>query len=123
MNHKGLVTFDRKIKKDSFFLYKSYWNSEPMVHICSKRFEERGKSNITLKVYSNQPEVTLYQNGIMVATKKADHVFEFPVVLKEGENHFEAAAGDWKDEATFIKKKNPKSYKLDKKKSKSANWV
>lgn len=123
MNHKGLVTFDRKIKKDSFFLYKSYWNSEPMVHICSKRFEERGKSNITLKVYSNQPEVTLYQNGIMVATKKANHVFEFPVVLKEGENHFEAVAGDWKDEATFIKKKNPKSYKLDKKKSKSANWV
>lgn len=36
INHKGLITFDRKIKKDSFYLYKAYWSKEPFIHICSK---------------------------------------------------------------------------------------
>lgn len=126
MNHKGLVTFDRKIKKDSFYLYKAYWNPEPMVHICSKRFEERGTSNIRVKVYSNQPSVTLMQNGKTVETKRADgedRVFVFDVTLAEGENHIEAAAGPCLDQAVFKKVKKPRSYKLEKKKSSSANWV
>ena len=126
MNHKGLVTFDRKIKKDSFYLYKAYWNPEPMVHICSKRFEERGVSGIRVKVYSNQPEVSLYQDGKLVGTKKAagnDRVFVFDVKLADGENHFEAVAGSCKDQAMFKKLDHPKSYKLSKKKSSSANWV
>ena len=54
MNHKGLVTFDRKTKKDSFYLYKSYWSDEPFVHICSKRFTDRTEDEITVKIYSNQ---------------------------------------------------------------------
>lgn len=123
MNHKGLVTFDRKTKKDSFYLYKSYWNPEPMVHICSKRFEERGKQTIKVKVYSNQPTVQLFCNGQSVATKQADHVFCFSVPLTDGENRIEVVAGDCKDQAVFVKKDNPKRYKLEKKRSKSANWV
>ena len=122
MNHKGLVTFDRKIKKDSFYLYKAYWSEEPMMHICSKRFVERGAAHTTIKVYSNQPEVSLYQNGKLVATKRAEKVFCFPVTL-EAENKIEAVAGELKDTATFIKTANPKSYKLEKKRSTSANWV
>ncbi|MBQ8137305.1 MAG: glycoside hydrolase family 2 protein, partial [Clostridia bacterium] len=54
MNHKGLITFDRKTKKDSFYLYKAYWSHEPFVHICSKRFHDRTEKTVKLKVYSNQ---------------------------------------------------------------------
>ena len=126
MNHKGLVTFDRKIRKDSFYLYKAYWNSEPMVHICSKRFEERGRERIRVKIYSNQPEVALYQDGRLLEKRQAQkdqRVFVFEVSLSDGENHFEAVAGDCRDEAVFRKMANPRSYKLSKKKSSSANWV
>lgn len=126
MNHKGLVTFDRKIKKDSFYLYKAYWNPEPMVHICSKRFEERKASRIQVKVYSNQASVTLTNNKKTVGTKRAsgdERVFVFDVELSDGENHIEATAGSCADQAMFKKVANPKSYKLAKKKSSSANWV
>lgn len=126
MNHKGLVTFDRKIRKDSFYLYKAYWNPEPMVHICSKRFEERGRERIRVKIYSNQPEVALYQDGRLLEKRQAQkdqRVFVFEVSLSDGENHFEAVAGDCRDEAVFRKMTNPRSYKLSKKKSSSANWV
>ena len=126
MNHKGLVTFDRKIRKDSFYLYKAYWNPEPMVHICSKRFEERGRERIRVKIYSNQPEVALYQDGRLLEKRQAQkdqRVFVFEVSHSDGENHFEAVAGDCRDEAVFRKMANPRSYKLSKKKSSSANWV
>lgn len=123
MNHKGLVTFDRKIKKDSFYLYKAYWNSEPMVHICSKRFIERCNNKITVKVYSNQREVSLYQNGRLVETKKGDKVFEFLITLAR-ENEIKAVAGTMIDAAYFKKVSVPqKNYNLPKKRTKSSNWV
>jgi beta-galactosidase len=122
MNHKGLVTFDRKTKKDSYYLYQAYWTEKPMVHICSKRFEERGQEKITLRVYSNQPEVALYQNGTLIEKKKGDKVFTFDVKLK-GEEKFEVRAGEVTDTAVFVRKDNPKSYRLSAKNSTSANWV
>ncbi|MBP5248970.1 MAG: glycoside hydrolase family 2 protein [Lachnospiraceae bacterium] len=83
MNHKGLITFDRKTKKDSFYLYKAYWSREPFVHICSKRFTDRTEKKITVKVYSNQNEVTLYLNGEKRETKHGRYVFTFNVPLGE----------------------------------------
>lgn len=123
MNHKGLVTFDRQTKKDSFYLYKAYWNAEPMVHICSKRFVDRKKNRITVKVYSNQPSLQFYCNGELVATKEADHVFTCKIDLKDGENEIRVVAGDLEDTATFVRTDTPANYKLSKKRSKSANWV
>ena len=123
MNHKGLVTFDRQTKKDSFYLYKAYWNAEPMVHICSKRFVDRKKNRITVKVYSNQPSLQFYCNGELVATKVADHVFTCKIDLKDGENEIRVVAGDLEDTATFVRTDTPANYKLSKKRSKSANWV
>ena len=123
MNHKGLVTFDRKTKKDSFYLYKSYWNPEPMVHICSKRFVDRTEDTMEVKVYSNQKAVSLYCNDVLVETKKGEHVFTFTVPL-QGKANVTAVAGDCRDSATFrrVSKPNP-SYKLRKTKNKSQNWV
>ena len=71
MNHKGLVTFDRRTKKDSFYLYKAWWNEkDPFVHICSKRFADRAEAKIEIKVYSNQKSVTLYCASHCTATAK-----------------------------------------------------
>ena len=123
MNHKGLVTFDRKTKKDSFYLYKAWWSDEAFVHICSKRFVERTGSTATVKVYSNQSTVALYVNGNKVGEQTGEHVFTFKVPLN-GELHIQAVAGDRTDESVIrhVDAPNPE-YKLHKTKSKSANWV
>ena len=123
MNHKGLVTFDRKTKKDSFYLYKAWWSDEAFVHICSKRFVERTGSTATVKVYSNQSTVALYVNGNKVGEQTGEHVFTFKVPLN-GELHIQAVAGDRTDESVirYVDTPNPE-YKLHKTKSKSANWV
>ena len=123
MNHKGLVTFDRKTKKDSFYLYKAYWNPEPMVHIAGKRYADRPEKMTTVKVYTNCPSVTLFANGQEVGTKSGAKVLTFKVKL-EGELQLKAVAGDLSDEATirYTAKPNP-AYKLNKKTAGGGNWT
>ena len=80
MNNKGLVTFDRKYKKDSFYAYKAWLSDEPFVHLCSKNYVERDEDVTTVKVYSNLPEVELFVNGESVGKQTAeDHFFTFEV--------------------------------------------
>ena len=123
MNHKGLVTFDRKTKKDSFYIYKAWWSDEPFVHICSKRYADRTENEIEVKVYSNQKQVSLYVNGEKLAEQEGEHIFKFRVKLN-GETKVQAVAGDSIDDAVFRKVDAPNpDYKLTKKKSTSANWV
>ncbi len=81
MNHKGLVTFDRKTRKDSFYLYKAWWSDENFVHICSKRFTDRTESEMEVKVYSNQKSVALYVNGEKAGEQTGEHIFSFRVPL------------------------------------------
>ena len=123
MNHKGLVTFDRRIKKDSFYLYKAYWSEEGFVHIAGSRYVDRPEDITRVKVYTNQPSVALYNNDKLVEKKTGEYVFEFEVRL-EKENYLRAEAGKFGDVA-FIRKvdrPNPE-YKLSEKSSNSANWV
>ena len=123
MNHKGLVTFDRKTKKDSFYLYKCYWNPEPMVHIAGKRYTYRPEKMTTVKVYSNCPSVTLYADGKKVATQSGKKVYTFRVPLG-GQTKLEAVAGDIRDEATLCYTSQPvASYKLNKKTAGGGNWT
>ncbi|MBQ4600820.1 MAG: glycoside hydrolase family 2 protein [Oscillospiraceae bacterium] len=123
MNHKGLVTFDRKIKKDSFFIYKAYWTKEPFVHICGRRYINRAEQETTVKVYSNCSRVTLYANGKEVATQEGDKVFTFRLPLN-GEVKLEAVAGEQRDEARirYVSKPDP-SYKLGKDGGNGGNWT
>ncbi len=128
MNHKGLISYDRQTKKDSFFLYKCYWNPEPMVHITSKRFEERKKYKIEIKVYSNCKEVALYKDGELIEKKTGDKVFKFKTLLSDGENRFKAVAvteagEEIVDEAHFLRTDKPKHYGLIFNKAKSNNWM
>ena len=121
MNHKGLVTFDRKLKKDSFYIYKAWWSDEPFVHLAGKRYEYRTEKVSDVVVYTNQEEVSLYNNGKLIETKRGEHAFHFKVTLDKV-NHLEVKAGDYTDEAVIYKTDKPKSeYKVQK--GKSQNWV
>ena len=125
MNHKGLITFDRKVKKDSFYLYKANWSKEQFVHICSKRYVERAEKVTKIKVYSTEKEITLIVNGKTFEIKKSnDHVFTFKVPM-EDVLKVEAVCGKLKDTATFKKvDKMPAAYILPKKKNpQKSNWV
>ena len=102
-NHKGLMTFDRKYKKDAFYAYKAWLNPEPMVHICGKRYIDRVEDVTKITVYSNQPTVELFANGESLGVKEApDHFFYFDVPNR-GETTLVAKAGELTDES-FIRK-------------------
>lgn len=101
-NNKGLVTFDRKIKKDSFYAYKAFWSDEPFVHIGGERYVQRKCGETIIPVYSNLPEVTLTVNGEEF-TLTCDRVAYFDkAVIKEGENTVTAKAGDCTHSITII---------------------
>ncbi len=122
MNHKGLVTFDRKIKKDSFYLYKAYWSQDPFVHICSKRFENRTEEMLEVKIYSNQKRVTLYSGEKKIGEMSGDRIFRFQVPLGEGVS-LRAEAGGQTDTAIFRHVSSPDPSYILKQKGQSANWT
>ena len=95
-NNKGLVTFDRKVKKDSFYLYKAYWSKEPFVYMAGRRYVNRAEKVSEITVYSNQPTVELYQNGRLTERKEGQNVFRFQVTL-EPENVILVKAGEQQD--------------------------
>ena len=102
-NHKGLITIDRKYKKDAFYAYKAWLSDEPFVHICGKRYIDRVEDVTRVTVYSNLPQVELFANGESLGIKTAeDHFFYFEVP-NGGETKLEAIAGDCRDES-FIRK-------------------
>jgi beta-galactosidase len=112
-NNKGLVTYDRKIKKDAFYMYKANWSSEKFVHITSKRYVDRVDDQMKVKIYSNCDEVTLYANGTKVEAKTSDdRIFIFEnVQLQSGLNEVKAVAAQdgvtYEDNASFIKVAEP----------------
>ncbi len=121
MNHKGMITFDRKLKKDVFYLYKAYWTDEPFVYLAGKRYEFRKEAVTEITVYTTEKEVTLYCNGKPVETKTGDKVFKFRLKL-EDTNKLEVRAGELKDSAVIYKTKKARpEYKL--KKGDSSNWM
>ncbi len=102
-NHKGLITFDRKYKKDSFYAYKAWLSDDPFVHICGKRYVDRVEDVTKVTVYSNLPEVELFVNGKSLGKKASDeHFFYFDVPVS-AEAKLVAVAGDCKDESLIRK--------------------
>ena len=97
-NNKGLITYDRKIKKDAFYIYKAWWNEDPMVFVSGGRFMNRAPEERNVIVYTNCENVTLVVNGVEVETKAAvDHMITFEnVALKDGANTVTAFSGDVK---------------------------
>ncbi len=124
MNHKGLVTFDRKTRKDSYYVYKAFWSQEPFVHIAGKRMADRTGRKTKVRIYTNQPYVKLYNNGQLVAQAAVDKTATFLISMAD-RNHLEAFAGDVSDRTVIIKTETPNpSYSLKKaRKKQKSNWV
>jgi beta-galactosidase len=105
-NHKGLITMDRKYKKDAFYAYKAWLVSpeaDPFVHLCGKRYIDRVEDVTKVTVYSNLPEVELFVNGESIGKKSApDHFFYFDV-KNVGETTIVAKAGELSDEGKIRK--------------------
>lgn len=126
-NNKGLVTIDRKIKKEAFYVYKAYWSKEPFVYLCGKRYALRAAESTLVKVYSNQTQVTLYVNGKAFSTKNGNKIFVFEnVPLSMGFNYISAVSGEYTDVMTLERvKEKPLIYTLPQEEDDAegvANW-
>ncbi len=120
--HKGLMTFDRKYKKDAFYAYKAWLSDDPFVHICGKRYVDRVEDVTKVTVYSNLPEVELFANGESLGKKAAaDHFFYFEVP-NTGVTKLHAVAGECTDDSVIVKvEKFNEAYRL-KEKTSILNW-
>lgn len=96
LNQKGLVTFDRTLRKDAFYAYKAAWSDVPFVHLCGRRYVDRPEATTEVIVYSNQPEVALLRDGVEVGRTSGRRVFRFDVPLA-AEHELTARAGDHSD--------------------------
>lgn len=105
-NQKGLITMDRRLKKDAFYLYKAYWSEKAFVHLCGSRYGDRAEAVTQVKVYSNQPEVTLYVDGEPIETQKGNRVFCFAVPIS-GNHTVQALAGQCTDVMAIRKVEKP----------------
>lgn len=105
-NQKGLVTFDRKIRKDAFFIYKAYLSKEPFVYLTGRRYVDRVEEVTEIKVYSNQPEISLFVDGKLVETQASDKIFKFKLIIF-GEHEIEAVSGELKDTILIKKVEKP----------------
>ena len=103
LNHKGLVTIDRKYKKDAFYAYKAWLSDEPFVHICGKRYINRVEDVTKITVYSNLPTVELYVNGKSIGRKKSENHFFYFDVKNVDESRIKAIADDCEDESLIRK--------------------
>lgn len=94
-NDKGLVTSDRKIRKDAFYFYKANWSDEPVLYITSRRYTERTNAITNVKIYSNATEAELVVNGASQGTRTNDGngvVLWKDVTLAEGKNEIQVKA-------------------------------
>lgn len=105
-NHKGLITFDRRQKKDAYYIYKAWWSDEKFVHLCGRRYHDRIEEETEIKVYSNLDEVTLYVDGKEAETKKGAHVFRFNIKIS-GVHEIRAKAGEYEDTMEIAKVSEP----------------
>ena len=88
-NDKGLVTYDRKIRKDAFYFYKANWSDEPVVYLAARRLTPRKRATTEVKAYSNCGPVELFVNGRSLGVQAPDavRIARWPgVTLVPGEN-------------------------------------
>ena len=115
INAKGLVTHDRKIRKDAFYYYKSRWSDDPFLHLCAKRFARRASESMDVKCYTNQPSVCLAVNSSPFGEVRAENgtaLFR-NVPLQMGRNEISVSAGSCRDAFTWERTAEPDpSYRL-----------
>ena len=123
MNHKGLVTFDRKYKKDSFYAYQAWLSDKPMIHLCGKRYIDRVEDVTKVTVYSNCDEVELFANGESVGKqKKGKYPFFYFDVKNVGTTELKAVAGSLEDTGTINKVDAQNEAYIMKEEGQVINW-
>ncbi len=126
-NNKGLVTMDRQINKEAFYVYKAYWSKDPFVYLCGRRYAQRAGDTTTVKIYSNQSQVSLYVDEELFGTKVGSRVFVFENVPLAGEFTFLTAEADGCSDNITLEKvsRKPDIYTLPVDESEGegvANW-
>ncbi|MNY18185.1 hypothetical protein D3C86_1515490 [compost metagenome] len=121
-NYKGLVTFDRKLKKDPFYWYKANWSKEPVLYLTQRRVVERANEVTSITVYSNIGTPTLWVNGVeiknyVIGETDVHYIFQ-NVKLREGDNIVQVKASkggtQLEDKITWhYLKNNPKAISKD----------
>ena len=106
LNQKGLVSFDRKLRKDAFYVYKAFWSKEPFVHICGRRYIDRTEQITEVKVYSNLKSVSLYVDGELYGSQEGEKVFVFSIPL-HSTHEIKACAGEAADSIQVVKVSEP----------------
>ncbi len=123
MNHKGLVTFDRQYKKDSFYAYQAWLSDKPVLQLCSKRYIDRVEDVTRVTVYSNLDEVELFANGESVGKqRKGKYPFFYFNVKNVGETTLTVKAGELEDTATIRKVDTPNEAYIMKEEGAVINW-
>ncbi len=121
-NHKGLVTFNRKYKKDAFYAYKAWLSDEPFVHLCGKRYVDRVEDITRVTVYSNLPEVELFVNEKSLGKKRSEDHFFYYDVKNEGMSRLVVKAGDCQDDGALRKVERFNEKYILKEKHAVLNW-
>ena len=118
-----MITFDRKQKKDAYYIYKAWWSDEPFVHLCGSSYVDSPEPVTEVKVYSNRKKIALYVDGALFGEEQGEHIFKFQVPIS-GEHQIKAVCVDNEklvDEMTIRKVDTPNpSYFMDAKKVR--NW-
>lgn len=114
MNNKGLVTWDLQTKKDAFWFYKACWSAEPVVYIAGRRFQFRDRDSLTIKVYTNRPDLKVRLGDKLLTPTQVDSpvwIFE-GISLSYGENRVTATIAEGRDEVVWTRvDRVPESYK------------
>ena len=123
MNHKGLITFDRKYKKDSFYAYKAWLSDEKVLHLCSKKYIDRVEDVTKVTIYSNCDEIELFANGVSLGKQtKGKYPFFYYDVKNEGETTLTVKADGLEDTAVIRKVDTPNESYIMKEEGDVINW-
>ena len=117
MNDKGIVSYDRTVRKDAYYFYKANWSSEPVLYIAARRYSQRTEAKTDIKVYTNQQQATLYLNGKRIGKAKRDEIGRVvfkDVTLREGENTIRVTSGKLTDECRCTLNSNIKKEETSK---------
>lgn len=96
MNDKGIVTYDRKTRKDAFYWYQAHWSAAPVLHLAGRRFTDRPAGPAEIKVYSNLPQAELFLDDKSLGAVAGDgtHLFRWQAELAAGPNRLEVRAAN-----------------------------
>jgi beta-galactosidase len=109
VNDKGLVSMDRKVRKDAYYWYQANWAKQPMVYITSRRAVKRIAADAEIKVYSNQPAARLRVNGADLGERTVEgRIARWPVRLTPGVNRIEVQAGATADSVEWTLAPEPR---------------